>query len=165
MCSDFQDFPFLAQGSGPFIEALPGSTTEAPIPIIGQLDPYPGLRAPLTTPCVAVIPSPTATEPTTLITTNTATSTPVPGTDTVTILSATEDRGQGVTRYLVEALSSHTTDPLPILIMTGTGINPLGQSPMTSLGNGNYVLEVTLKRRLDTLTVTSSHGGQMTVVF
>lgn len=112
-----------------------------------------------------MIPSPTATDPTTLITTATATSTPIPGTDTVTILSATEDRGQGVTRYLVEALSSHTTDPLPILIMTGTGINPLGQSPMTSLGNGNYVLEVTLKRRLDTLTVTSSHGGQTTVVF
>ncbi|CAG8973951.1 hypothetical protein HYALB_00007480 [Hymenoscyphus albidus] len=157
---EFQDFPFLALGSGPFIEALPGAELDAPVVLVGQLDPYPGLRTPLTTPCVAVTPTPTSSGPTTLSTISSAT--PVLGADIVTF-TFTENRGQGVTTYTIQAVSSHITNPLPTLIVTGSGINPLGQSPMTSTGNGNYILQVTLKRRLDTITVTSSHGGQSSV--
>lgn len=34
---------------------------------------------------------------------------------------------------------------------------------MTSLGDGNYILDVAVKHGLDTITVTSSGGGQMTL--
>jgi len=137
------------------------------MPIVGQLNPWPGARAPGKPTCIVVEPLP-PTEPTTLITSISATDAPLPTAtppprDTVTILSVDEDKGQGITRFIITATSSVKTDPQPILICTGTGVNPLGQSVMTSLGNGNFILDVAVKHGLDTVTVTSSYGGQMTL--
>lgn len=138
--------------------------------IVGQLSPWPGAKAPGTTSCaIATTPTQTPTFPesgsTTLtVVTSSTTSPPVQGTDTVIILDVQEDKGQGISRYTITALSSHTTVPLPKLVATGTGVNPLGLTEMTSLGNGNYILDVAVKHGLDTITVTSSHGGQMTII-
>lgn len=141
---------------------------EAEMPLVGQLNPWPGATTPGTTGCAVVTPTPTAvTNSTTLITVTSSsvvtTTNPASQRDTVTILSVTVGKGQGTTRYTITAISSHNTDPLPILIVTGTGVNPLGQSQMTSLGGGNYIIDVAVKHGLDTITVTSSYGGQMTL--
>jgi hypothetical protein len=144
----------------------------APPDVVGQLSPWPGANPPGTPTCVVQTPTPTTSlegsESTTLATvTSTSaaagTTPPVQQADTVTILSVTEDKGQGTIRLTITAVSSHTSEPLPTLVATGTGVNPLGQSEMISLGNGNYILEVAIKHGLDTVTVTSSHGGQMTL--
>lgn len=139
------------------------------MPLVGQLSPWPGATSPGTTTCAVVTPpTTTPTDSTTFMTVTStsstaATTTAVTQRDTITILSVTEDKGQGTTRYTITAISSHNTDPLPVLIATGTGVNPLGQSEMSSLGGGNYVLDVAVKHGLDTITVTSSYGGQMTL--
>src|SRR4051812_23003243 len=46
--SNFQDFPFLANGSGPYFGAAGG---EAPLGMLGQLDPWPGAVKPVTPSC------------------------------------------------------------------------------------------------------------------
>jgi len=47
---NFQDFPFLANGSGPYSGAVPG---ESPLGTLGQLKPWPGATAPATPFCPA----------------------------------------------------------------------------------------------------------------
>jgi len=47
---NYQDFPFLANGSGPYYGAVPG---ESPLGILGQLKPWPGAVAPVTPICPA----------------------------------------------------------------------------------------------------------------
>jgi hypothetical protein len=48
--SNFQDFPFLANGSGPYFGATGGATA---LGVLGQLDPWPGATKPVTPACPA----------------------------------------------------------------------------------------------------------------
>jgi len=52
--SNFQEFPFLANGSGAYYGAIPG---ELPLGRLGQLDPWPGAVAPAAPACSATDPS------------------------------------------------------------------------------------------------------------
>lgn len=85
--------------------------------------------------------------------------------DFVTITNVSQLKDMGGFTLSFDATSSHTEDPLPTLIATGTGTNPLGAIPMISLGGGFYTLSIEFKHGsgLTSLTVTSSDGGSETL--
>ncbi|KAK1230375.1 hypothetical protein PQX77_006534 [Marasmius sp. AFHP31] len=53
---EFDKLPFLAQGSGPWLGGIPGVPQTATGPIVGQLDPWPGVTKPTPIVCAVVDP-------------------------------------------------------------------------------------------------------------
>ncbi|KAK1230578.1 hypothetical protein PQX77_006315 [Marasmius sp. AFHP31] len=54
---EFDKLPFLAQGSGPWLGGIPGVPQTATGPIVGQLDPWPGVTKPTPIVCEVLDPN------------------------------------------------------------------------------------------------------------
>jgi hypothetical protein len=87
--------------------------------------------------------------------------------DVVTITSVVDKKGMGQNTYTVMASSSQTTEPLPTLIIFGSGdAAGFGAVAMFSLGGGKYTFtfqEHDTGGALNTITVASSYGGSETL--
>jgi hypothetical protein len=167
---DFTNFQYLWEGSGPFIEGEFGSTFTRP-EIVGPLSPWPAQSATETPPALSCPEGPVARRQVTSTSTSTAaTSTPtVIMPDTVT-MQVTDDRGKGQNTYIIAATSSQTVPPFPDLVLTGAGeATTLGPTALIrNADTGIYSTFAPLQVRdtgsaFDSLTVTSSFGGSLTV--
>jgi len=153
---EFLNMPFLAQGSGPYVEGLPLVQPMTNPPIIGQLDPWPGTAVPTTANCATVVSSAT-------VSSASPTSTVTLPRDTVTITGITTLRTRGETAYTVTAVSTQIEFPFAVLTLTATSDNnPVGGIIMVDLGDGSYTLTFSTHNNLLTITVTSSLGGSTT---
>jgi len=179
---DFGVFKYLAQGSGPFVEGNQLAAPRSMVPLVGQLSPWPlSSTTPAVAQCPVALAKPSAAPLIlhTTITTITDSSSDISllsrsrrrsrrdgaliqrDIDNVVILSVTQEKGKGTVIITIVAMTSVTVAPFPDMVATGTGVNPLGEAPMTSFGNGTYTLTVADKHGLDSVTVRSSFGGSM----
>lgn len=143
----FDQFPFLALGSGPYTPGNPVAPPLANPPVIGQLNPWPGAPVPAPASC-AVAPPPSSTAP--------APAGPNP--DTVAITAASKARTRGGNFQVT--VSANTNNLQATLSVSVAGANPVGPVAMTSLGGGNFNLVVSIKGTPTSVTVTSSANGK-----
>ncbi|KAJ7145993.1 hypothetical protein C8R44DRAFT_5100 [Mycena epipterygia] len=153
--NQFDLFPYLAMGSGPFEY---GNYLELPLPTpttVGQLSPWPGNTVPGTTSC----PPPSTSTGT--ATSSSASSTPTGPPDTITILSATTRNQKGETSTTVTALTSSITAQLFMAVIGADIVLP---QLMISLGNGEWSLTIVTKGKPTSAQVTSSENGTPAIV-
>lgn len=163
---EFQDMPFLAQGSGPYQEGVPLKEPMSNPPIIGQLDPWPGTTVPAPADC-SNVNAPFSPSPFGNGTTNgTDVERRSAEVDTVTVLSATFARTRGETAYTVAAQDSVTTGTQAVLTLSGAQVqNNVTGIIMTSLGDGMYSTTFSVKNQLTSITIVSNLGGVTTFTF
>jgi hypothetical protein len=146
----FDQFPFLALGSGPYV---PGNVLAPPLvgtpPIVGQLSPFPMNPTPVPTTCPLVasssVSSSAVASPTAL---------PV---DTIGIVSATKTKTKG--GAFIVTIVAKTTSLTAKLSVAVAGALPVASSPMTDNGGGLFSLTVLTKGLPTSVTVTSSEKG------
>ena len=165
----FDHMPFLASGSGPYTpgNVLTPPLTDDPVPIVGQLNPWPGDVAPAAPSCAPVGPTApptggTATDTatataTTATDTATASATAVPAADNITIVSAVSTKARNGS--FTVAVVATSDDPNAILQLGVSGANPVPSSPMTQNDDGTFSLTVLMKGKPTSVTVTSQLGG------
>ncbi|KAJ7195943.1 hypothetical protein GGX14DRAFT_575268 [Mycena pura] len=154
--NQFNLIPFLALGGGPLEY---GNFLAEPLtdpPIVGQLDPWPGVPVPGTTSCA---PPASTTASTSTSSSASASSTPKGPVDIVTILSATTRNQKGETTTTVIAVTNNLSAQLFVSIL---GADSVANQGMTPQGGGEFQLAVVTKGKPTTVTVTSSAGGSAT---
>ncbi|KAJ7701559.1 hypothetical protein B0H17DRAFT_189781 [Mycena rosella] len=144
--NQFELFPFLASGSGPF---TPGNLLTSPLAttvVVGQLNPWPGNLVPGAEACATStsvsIPSATPSGPVTP--------------DTIQIILATTQNARGTTMTTVNATTSSLTAQL---FLSVAGVDSVSPEAMDNLGGGGFSLAINTKSKPTSVTVTSSEDG------
>ncbi|KAJ7145994.1 hypothetical protein C8R44DRAFT_656035 [Mycena epipterygia] len=153
--NQFDLFPYLAMGSGPFVYGNYLEVPPATPTTVGQLSPWPGNIPPGTTSC----PPPSTSTGTATASSASSTSTAKP--DIIIILSATTRNQKGETMTSVTALTSSLTAQLYMAIIGADAVLP---QLMISLGNGQWALTITTKGKPTSVQVTSTENGTPAIV-
>ncbi|KAJ7153588.1 hypothetical protein C8R43DRAFT_1066883 [Mycena crocata] len=153
--NQFDLFPYLARGSGPFEF---GNYLADPLPtptLVGQLSPWPGNLVPASTSCAPPSSSSPTSSSASASASASSTSTP-PGPDRITLLSATAKNQKGMTMTTATASTSSLTAQL---FMAITGKDNVSPQPMINLGGGQFTLTISTKGKPSSVTITSSELG------
>lgn len=161
--NEFELFPYLATGGGPFVPGNLLATPPATPTIVGQLNPWPGDLVPGTIACSTMGASASSAAP----------SPPPPATpDTIQIISATTSNERGefiafivcdlhliligtIMTTVIATTSSFTAQ----LFLTITGVDDVSPEAMDNIGSGLFSLTIGTKGKPTAVTVTSSANG------
>ncbi|KAJ7146109.1 hypothetical protein C8R44DRAFT_690358 [Mycena epipterygia] len=147
--NEFELFPYLATGGGPFVPGNLLATPPATPTIVGQLNPWPGDLVPGTIVCSTMAPGASAS--------SAAPSPPPSATpDTIQIISATTSNERGTIMTMVIAT---TSSPTAQLFLTITGVDDVSPEAMDNIGSGVFSLTIGTKGKPTAVTVTSSANG------